>query len=272
MERLFADRLREAKGDRAATRRTAIAAFADVGWQAAIEWTNRSRRTAHRIWREMMTMDGWMSDVKFGVRTLLRRPGFTVAAIVTLALGIGATVSIFTVVNGVLLQPLPYPDSEDLFQVTPVNTERGTRSETVDHPDIRTWQDEVDGILVAGYAGTRPTLTELGEPDVLFGARVTDGLMDVMGVSPAMGRDVRREDDVADGPRVVVVSSRFWTQRLGRDPDVLGRSITLDGEPWEIVGVAPPGFDFPDQAELWLPRRHDPDGCGWGCGSSSVRW
>ncbi|MDX1494031.1 MAG: ABC transporter permease, partial [Longimicrobiales bacterium] len=265
MERLFADRLREAGGDRARACRMVLQALVDLGWQATLEWTNRSRLAAHRIWMETMTMDGWLSDLRFGMRTLLRRPGFAVAAVVTLALGIGATVSIFTVVNGVLLRPLPYPDSGSLFEVVPVDTERGTRGRTVDHPDIRAWQDQVEGIRLAGYAGGRPTLTGLGQPEVLAGARVTDGLMRVMGVEPALGRDLRAGDDVPDGPRVVVVSHGFWTERLGREPDVLGRAVTLDGEPWEIVGVAPPGFDFPNQSEVWLPRRHQSDGCGHGC-------
>lgn len=264
MMRLFADRVREAK-DEGHAARTAAAAYADVVWQAALEWTDRGRVAAGHFAREMMTMDGWMNDMKFGVRTLLRRPGFTVAAIITLALGIGATVSIFTVVNGVLLQPLPYPDSDDLFEVVPVFTVRGTRNQTVDHPDVRTFQEEVDGILLAAYSGANPTLTGLGQPEVISGARVTDGLMEVLGTAPALGRDLRREDDIPDGPRVAVVSYGFWTERLGRDPDVLGRSITLGGEPWEIVGVAPDGFGFPNQAQVWLPRRHDPDGCGHGC-------
>ncbi|NNL31452.1 MAG: FtsX-like permease family protein, partial [Gemmatimonadetes bacterium] len=264
MMRLFADRLRDANGEGKAAR-TAMGAYVDVTWQAALEWTDRGRVAAGLFVREMTTMDGWMNDMKFGMRTLLRSPGFTVAAIITLALGIGATVSIFTVVNGVLLQPLPYPDSNDLFEVVPVSTLRGTRNQTVDHPDVRRFQEEVDGILLAAYSGSNPTLTGLGQPEVISGARVTDGLMEVLGVAPVMGRDLRRDDDIPDGPRVAVVSYRFWTERLGRDAEVLGRSITLGGEPWAIIGVAPEGFGFPSQAEVWLPRRHSPDDCGHGC-------
>lgn len=264
MMRLFADRLRDATSSGNAAR-TALSAYTDVVWQAALEWTDRGRLAAGLFVREMTTMDGWMNDMKFGVRTLLRRPGFTVAAIITLALGIGATVSIFTVVNGVLLQPLPYPDSDDLFEVVPVYTLRGTRNQTVDHPDVRRFQEEVEGILLAGYSGSNPTLTGLGQPEVISGARATDGLMQVLGVSPAMGRDLQRQDDIPDGPRVAVVSYGFWSERLGRDPNALGRSITLGGEPWEIVGVAPEGFDFPNQSEVWLPRRHSAEDCGHGC-------
>ncbi len=264
MTRLFEDRLREARAEGKAAR-TALAAYADVVWQAVLEWIERGRAAAGHMARETMTMDGWMNDMKFGVRTLLRRPAFTAAAIITLALGIGATVSMFTVVNGVLLQPLPYPDSDALFEVVPVFTLRGTRNQTVDHPDVRAFQEEVDGVLLAGYSASNPTLTGLGQPEVISGARVTDGLMEVLGTAPAMGRDLNRADDVPDGPRVAVVSHGFWTERLGRDPDVLGRAITLSGEPWEIVGVAPEGFGFPSQSEVWLPRRHNPEDCGHGC-------
>lgn len=265
MVQLFQDRLAETNG-RGRGRSTIMAqALMDVAWQAIQAWSRRIVEGTTTMTREVMNVDGWMRDLSFGLRTLRRRPGFSVAAVVTLALGIGATVAIFTVVDGVLLSPLPYPDSHALFEVRRVDAEGGRRGEIVDHPDVRTWQDGVDGIRIAGYAGARPTLTGLGRPEVLSGARVTDGLMGVLGVTPALGRDLRREDDVPDGPRVVVVSNRFWTERLGRDPDVLGRSVTLDGEPWEIVGVAPSGFDFPNAADLWLPRRHDPEGCGHGC-------
>lgn len=264
MEQLLGDRLREVRGERWAAVRVWASAAADAAWQTCGEWTVRAVRGSKSLMTET-TMDGWTRDISFGIRTLIRRPGFTAAAIVTLALGIGATVSIFTVVNGVLLQPLPYPDSDDLFVVRTVDTERGTRGETVDHPDVRAWQEGIDGVVIAGYSGTRPTLTGLGPPEVVTGARVTDGLMDITGVTPVLGRDLRASDDVPDGPRVAVVSNRFWTERLGRDPGVLGRSVTLGGEPWEIVGVAPAGFDFPNGSDLWLPRRHQEEGCGHGC-------
>lgn len=210
-------------------------------------------------------MDGWTQDLRFGVRSLRRRPGFTAAAAGTLALGIGATVAIFSVVNGVLLRPLPYPDSDRLVQVWKVNAQRGSRSTNVDHPDVRAWQEAVPGFRVAGYAGTRPTVTGSGDPEVLYGARVTDGLLSVFGLEPALGRDLARTDDAPDGARVVVVSHAFWTSRLGADPTALGASLTLDGERWQIVGVAPEGFEEPDGAALWLPRRHPAEGCGHGC-------
>jgi predicted permease len=209
-------------------------------------------------------MEGWIQDVRFGVRSHLRRPGFTAAAVATLALGIGATVSIFSVVNSVLLQPLPYPDSDRLVVIQPVDARTGSLS-SVDHPDIRAWQAEIPGIAIAGYAGSLVTLNGIGDPVALQGVVVTDGLLGPFGYVPPLGRDLRASDDIPDGPRVAVVSHRFWSDRLGRDPDTIGRTITLNGASWEIVGVAPEEFDFPSGTEVWLPRRHQSEGCGHGC-------
>lgn len=297
MELLLADRLRDLDDHPIARLRLIALASADLVWHAAAERLTQRRRAGQR-WRTAqqgrlaewgqrrwtregrglvmerreamaegrgMVMDGLSQDLGYGMRSLRRRPGFTLAVLLTLGLGIGATVSIFSVVNAVLLRPLPYPDPDRLFVVRTVNEERGSRSDNVDHPDIRAWQERVDGARVAAYAGTRPTLTGQGEPEVLYGARVTDGLITLMGLTPILGRDLGRDDDVYEGPRVVVLSHELWISRLGRDPDVLGRTLTLDGEPWEVIGVAPADFDFPDGAQLWLPRRHDPDGCGHGC-------
>jgi predicted permease len=264
MEQLFADRRREA-GSSAARARLWVEAVADVAWQAMGEWSAMARRTARSLVEEGMTMQGWIRDLRFGARTLMRHPGFSLAAIGTLALGIGATVSIFSVVNGVLLTPLPFPEPERLVTVWSMNTRTGERGTTVDHPDVRTWQEEVTGLDVAAYSGSRPTLTGLGPPEVVPAARVTDGLLTLMGYAPALGRDLTAADDVPDGPDVVVISHGFWTDRLGRDPRVVGRSIELAGQPWEVVGVAPPEFDFPAGTELWMPRQHQVGECGHGC-------
>ncbi len=264
MERLYREQLRDARDATSRFRyRAAVAGDALSGaWN---EWETRTRAGARRWIREGMGMGGWRQDLTFGVRTLARRPGFTAAAVLTLALGIGATVSIFSVVNGVLLDPLPYPDSDRLVVLWNRNTEDGTRGRGVDHPDVRLIQETVPGLSLVGFSGTRPTVTGLGDPTVVTGVRVTDGLLSVMGYQPQLGRDLTAADDVLGGPRVMVVSHDFWIDMLGRDPDVLGRTVMLSGGSWEIVGVAPEGFDFPNGSELWLPRRHDQEGCDHGC-------
>jgi putative ABC transport system permease protein len=265
MQQLFADRLRETRGNPASVVSLWLSALADLASAASREWGARAVRAARSSWREGMTMDGWMQDIRFGVRSLLRRPGFTVAAVSTLALGIGATVSIFSVVNSVLLQPLPFPDADRLVVLETVDVETGTRGNSVDHPDVRTWQAAIPEVRVAGYSGVNPTLTGLGDPAALQATRVTDGLLELMGFAPLLGRDLAASDDVPDGPRVAVVSHQFWSERLGRDPGAVGRLITLSGEPWEIVGVAPEEFDFPRGTEVWLARRHQAEGCDHGC-------
>jgi putative ABC transport system permease protein len=265
MARLYADRRREVDGRRGAALKLAVEATADALVQAFGEWVRVTLDTMETILREGTSMDGWTQDLRFGARSLLRRPGFTAAAVSTLALGIGATVAIFSVVNGVLLTPLPYPDPDGLVALREVDTRTGSRGRGVDHPDVRFWQAEVPGLRVAGYAGARPTLTGMGEPEVVYGADVTDGLLGVFGLKPALGRDLTAEEDVPGGPDVVVVGHRFWKDRLGSDPEVIGRTITLSGKAWEIVGVAPEGFDYPDGAELWRPQHHDDTDCSHGC-------
>jgi len=265
MARLYADRAEEVRGRRGAERRLRVEVVLDAVVHAAGEWGRVAVEGATRILREGTGMDGWMQDLRFGARSLLRRPGFTAAAVGTLALGIGATVAIFSVVNGVLLEPLPYPEPDRLVVLEQVDTRDGARTRGVDHPDVRFWREEVPGLRVAGWAGSRPTLTGLGDPEVLYGAQVTNGLLAVFGLQPALGRDVTAADDVPGSPNVIVISYELWRTRLGADPSALGRTLTLGGDSWEVVGVAPEGFDFPNGAMFWRPQQHDESDCAHGC-------
>ncbi len=263
MEQLYRDRLAEAEGllGRWLIR---LDAWRDVLWHGLVE-----RATAVQGLLDSMrggaVMDGWIQDLRYGVRTLSRRPGFTATAVLTLALGIGATVSIFSVVHAVLLSPLPYPDSDRLVVLWAEHVETGDRSRGTDHPDVRALQADIPGIQIAGYHGARPTVTGLGDPQVVYGSRVTDGIITLMGLAPKMGRDLTAADDIAGGPQVIVVSHSFWTNYLGADPEPLGRTVMLSGGPWEVVGVGPEGFDYPGGSEFWIPRRHEADDCGHGC-------
>lgn len=266
MEQLHADRLAEAVSE-AARIRVRLNAVRDVVVEAARERVDQLMRVLHTIdWGEMMMM-GWGHESKFAVRALWKRPGFTAAAVGTLSLGIAVTVSMFSVVHAVLLAPLPFPASDELVVLENRSTRNGAlTSETVAHPDIRAIQEGVPGLTVAGYSGTNPTLIGFGDPQIIPGARVTDGLITLTGLQPVIGRDLTAADDDPGADRVAVVSYSFWQRHLEGSNDALGRSITLSGEPWEIVGVAPEGFDFPNGAELWVPRRHQADGgCGHGC-------
>ncbi len=207
-----------------------------------------------------------LDDLRYAVRTLHRNPGFTVAAVVTLALGIGANTGVFSVVNGVILKPLPYNDPDRLVMIYVARPDRGWTGGPMSQPDVRSVQSEARSIqAAAGYSATDLTLTGLGEAESVPGAEVTDGLLAVFQESAFMGRDLRGEENVPGGPRVVLIGHAFWQERLGGDRHVLGSRLQISGEPYEIVGVAPPGFDYPQGAQLWVPVYLNVEGCGRDC-------
>ena len=205
-----------------------------------------------------------LRDLRFAARSLRRTPGFTIVAIATLGLGVGANAAMFSVVNGVMLVPLPFPEPQQLFVIWRTEADRANTSMPMSQPDIRDIQSEVQVLRIAGFDQSDVTVTGDGDPAVVNAARVTDGLFDILGVTPLHGRDIRTGENVPDGPRVVVVGHAFWQERLGGRPDVVGTTVELSGRLYEVVGVAPPEFTFPSRSQLWLPRYLDTDGCGRG--------
>ena len=207
-----------------------------------------------------------LGDLRFALRSLSRSKGYALAAILTLALGIGANTAIFSVVNGVILKPLPFSNPDELVSIGINRPERGLTMGSMSQPDLRDVQSQVGSIEhAAGYSGSELTLTGMGNAEAVRGAHVTDGLLSVFQEAPHLGRDIRTEENVPGGPRVVMVGHAFWQERLGGGRDVLGSTIQLDGAPHEIVGVAPPGFDYPRNAQLWIPLHHDEEDCGRSC-------
>jgi putative ABC transport system permease protein len=200
--------------------------------------------------RRKNSMTSLFQDLRYAVRLLRRQPGFTVVAIVTLALGIGANTAVFTVINGVLLRPLPYADPDRL--VTLLNGRNGRLSTAFSPPnyfDITTQSG-----VFAGSAAFQPTtanLTGHGDPRRLEGADVTSTFFQVLGVTPRMGRAFV-EADQADNAAVVVISDGLWRQ-LGASSDIVDRVITLDGMPFTVIGVAPPAMAIPRNAVYWRP-------------------
>lgn len=204
-----------------------------------------------------------LSDLRHAARSLARRPGFTSVAIITLALGIGANTLVFSVVNAVLLKALPYSNPDGLVMVW---TDRPGRNRgSMSGPDVVDVAD-LPGLqtLVAFRAG-RITMVSEGRARMVRTGRVLDGLMETFEVAPVLGRDLTAEDSELNSPLVTVVSRRFWQEELGGNPDVVGSMVRLEDRSYEVVGVAPAGFGFPEDAELWLPRQVDPDGCARGC-------
>lgn len=198
-------------------------------------------------------------DLRSSLRGLRKRPGFTVVVLATLALGIGANTAIFTVLHAVLLRPLPFPHPEELVQLWPSAPARSEPRSAFSIPDFEDWASRTRTLEHAGLYSTTPgdvVLREGGGPgeggaEEIDTGWVSSGFFPTLGVSPALGRVPTAEDERST-PFVVVLSDRFWRARLGADPNVIGRTLNLDDHPYEVVGVMPREFSFPDpEVELW---------------------
>jgi predicted permease len=246
-------------------RQAAIAAFGD---RAAIESECRDLRGATvRRRRRLGRLAELAQDARVALRGLRRSPGFTVVALLTLALTIGANAAIFSVVRSVLLRPLPYPDAHQLVQLWTDHRRLGRADpEWFSPPEFLEWRrSNTTFAAMAGYSGWGPDLSGAGgDPEAVSGVAVDWNMPAVPGVAPALGRVFVESDDDPNGERVVLLSDAFWRRRFGADPAILNTPITLNGEPWTVVGVLPPGFQAPFQADVWRAARR-PAGCQWGC-------
>ena len=194
------------------------------------------------------------SDVQYALRSIAKKPLFYSIVILTLALGIGANAAIFTVVNAVLLQPLPYPDPDRLMMVWTYNPRQGFDKDVGTYPNFEDWRRGSESFeRMSGYFGANLTLTGSGDPEQIRGARVTPEFFETMGVAPVHGRGFTAANGQAGGERVVILADGIWTRRFGADPAIVGRQIVLNGLPHEVMGVMPAAFAHPDDAELWVP-------------------
>ena len=215
---------------------------------------------------ESRDMWGWnwlehfVQDIRYGLRMLRKNPGFTAVAVLTLALGIGANTAIFSIVNAVFLRPLPFPHADRIYVVDRVGNRIGGSS--ISFPIYLAWQKRGEGLfdhlaLLAWWGDA--TLAGAGESERVPIVGVSAGVFSVLGVHPALGRDFLPGESRPGGPHVVILSDDLWRSRLGADRNILGRTITVDGEARAIVGVLPRGFQLPipgmRDAELWLPIR-----------------
>jgi putative ABC transport system permease protein len=193
------------------------------------------------------------SDVRFAARMLLKSPVFTAAALVCLALGIGANTAIFSVMYGIVLRALPYEDPERLveLQLSESSGEYYSAFSPGDYLDLREWSRTIDRF--AGRRAMDLSLTDAGLPERIRGQSVTPGFFQVLGVEPVLGRFFYPEGDLAEtDARSVVLSYASWQSRFGGDPAVIGRLLTLNDQRHTIVGVAPPSFRYPETAEMWV--------------------
>ena len=195
-------------------------------------------------------------DLRIAFRGLARVPSFSITAILTLGLGIGAAAAMFTVVDGVLLRPLPYPDAGRIVQLFQIG-EKGTRGANVSEPNFLDWQAQTRGFAAMAETATFPEpVTGAGEPQSLRVSRVSRDFFAVMGVHPARGRGFLADELRTGAPKVVLVGARFWERWRGSRP-LGGESIVIAGVQHAVVGIMPDGFDFPSQSALWAPREQD---------------
>jgi putative ABC transport system permease protein len=196
-------------------------------------------------------MDTLLQDIRFGWRLLRRTPGFTVSAVLALALGIGATTAIFSVLDRVVLRPLPYPDAERLAMVWEANDAKGLTHERlspVNFVDYRGLSQVFEGAAAWWYP--QLTLTETGrEPLRVSAVETTPNLFSVIGVQPVLGAGFPGQP--AYGEPIAVISHRLWRERFGSDPSIIGKSIALNGPAFTVVGVMPPGFQYPNGTDVW---------------------
>ncbi|HLK69744.1 MAG TPA: ABC transporter permease [Bryobacteraceae bacterium] len=198
-----------------------------------------------------------MRDLRYAFRKLLRTPGFTLAAVLVLALGIGANSAIFTVIRAVLLAPLPYPHPERLVNLFERNVVSETAFNTVSAPNLYDWQRDAHGfeqMAFYGEYGTSFWPDDGGLPENIRGAICSYNLFATLGAQPALGRTFTAADDVRGATPVVIISDSLWKQRFGGRPEVIGQKARLGSEPHTIVGVMPAGFDYPRaEVQVWLP-------------------
>src|SRR6185503_15346880 len=243
---------------------------------------DEARRAAMReignltVTRETVRAYGWenavetlLGDLHYAVRRLRHNPGFTATSVITLALGIGAATAIFSAVNPILFEALPYPDAKRITAISDLHND-GRHLEVTfgTYREVAVRSTSFDALAV--YRAWQPTFTGSTEPERLDGQRVSAGYFRSLGVPPALGRDFTADDDRVRGPRNVIVSDGLWRRRLGGDPSIVGRTVSLDDNAYTVIGVLPESFEnIPaPSAEIWAPLQYDaslpPDGREWG--------
>jgi putative ABC transport system permease protein len=199
-----------------------------------------------------------LADVKYGLRGLRKSPGFTAVAVITLALGIGANTAVFSVVYGVIFRPLPYPHPQRIVELTE-SSPRGSDEKDVTYQELQFLQEHGSPFeFVTGYTVQGYNLGVGNKTERVKGQPVAGDYFHVLGIKPVLGRDFLAEDNSGNGAHVAILSYEFW-RKIGSDPETIGRTITLDGEPFTVVGVMPPGLEasvdpiMPGDTDVWTP-------------------
>ncbi|HMD96018.1 MAG TPA: ABC transporter permease [Terriglobia bacterium] len=208
-------------------------------------------------------MSDVIQDLKYGIRMLARNPVFAVVVVLVLALGIGANTAIFSVVNAVLLRPLPYEDSGRLVTIWGKNLPKGEDMDSVSAPDFADWRAQNRVFAeIAGSTDDMFTLTGAGDPAAIIAYQFDANFFHLLGVPPLVGRTFLPEEEQPGKNHVVVLNYALWQSRFGGDRGIVGKSITLSGTPYTVIGVMPRSFDWPQDVQLWVPINVDPQWTG----------
>lgn len=202
----------------------------------------------------LIDMENLLQDIRFGIRQLVKNPFFTLIAVVALGLGIGSVSTQLSVVNGMFLKGLPFPDAKELAHLERINVERDNFGEEVPIPEFLEWEKQQEFFVgLAGYYSGTANLT-IGETVGRYnGSFLTPNSFELLKVNAAMGRTLKPSDNEPNAPHVIVLSHKIWVKDFGQDPEVVGKAATLNGRPVTIVGVMPDGFGFPVNEDLWVP-------------------
>jgi putative ABC transport system permease protein len=216
----------------------------------------------YRSAQGLPALEIFTQDLRYALRTLRKNAGFTTIAVLTLALGIGANTAIFGIVNAVLLRPLPFPESRRIVAVYQTMEQAGIFRNGISYPNFSDWQEQSHCFQgIGAYHSTQLTLTGAGEPESIPAAVVTSGLFTVLGVHPIAGRLLTATDDSPGAGAVVLISERLWRRRFGAKNDLVGKTITLERQPFTVAGILPAEFHFPFETpapDLWVAVQHDP--------------
>ena len=199
-------------------------------------------------------MNNLLQDFRFAIRLLLKQPGHTAVAVIVLGLGIGATTVIFSVINAMLLRPLPYPDSQRIVLLSESSPSQGLEFKALSYPNFIDWRDRSQVFESVGAFRERGfVLTEVDEPERVEGASVSADTFKVLGVQPMLGRLFLPEEDQPGGNPVVILGHGLWQRRFGADRNILDQTVIVQGQKRTVVGVMPPDFKFPNVGEMWVP-------------------
>ncbi len=225
----------------------------------------RSGRAAGSGWRLAFRSGGFLADVRFSLRMIRRERVFSAAVILTVLIGVSSTAAVTTLLRGVILRPLPYPDADHIVRISRTSDGQPAPFPVVGLPDLADWRDRSAAFTaIAGWSTGGATLIGEGSAERISVTSVTAGFDRVLDVIPTRGRFFVAEELAPGGAAVAILSHTFWSDRFGSDPDIIGGTIQLDSGPYEVVGVLPPSeLDYPSQADLWVPLAPPSDTWMW---------